>query len=481
MTDLAPPRTALPGPSRGGLRGHTRLAVILLRGSNRREWWRIGLTGFGALLATVFGLAAVLVASISWDDRAQTGSDLLLTSGRYSIPVLNDPGVRPGFAFAIGMLLVPVLGFLAQTTRVGAVHRDRRFANLRLAGATPRQVRSLAAVEAGLTCLVGAVAGLLLFLGVHALAGRLQAGDETLHWPSDVAVDWPLFLGVTLAVPLAVTLLSVLVLHRVVTSPLGVVRRARKQRSRGFYVVFVLCTAGAYATVQVGLEADFVSAFFPVLALVAVVLVGLGAVASAAAFARSMGGALLERAQRPDVLIAAGRLKADPWASARVHGTLLLITVAGVILVGVRALILGEVDRYGGDDEDYYSSGINLVACALAVAAVVALLALVTGTAESLITRRRALAAQSAAGVPHSVLRRAVLLETALPLAPALAVAGIGGTALYLAYGGLMGQPLPLASTLLVPVAVYAACLLATTCTLPLLRRTLHPAELRYE
>ncbi|NGO76382.1 EscU/YscU/HrcU family type III secretion system export apparatus switch protein [Streptomyces sp. YC504] len=460
--------------------GNTRLAATLLRGSNRREWWRIGLTGLASLLATVFALMAILVASITWDTRLQSGTEAMPVADRYSIAVLNDPGVRPGFAFAIAMLLVPVLGFLAQTTRVGAVHRDRRFANLRLAGATPRQVRSLAAVEAGLTCLAGAVAGLLLFLGVHALFGRLQSG-RVLHWPSDVAVAWPAALAVVLAVPLAVTLLSVLVLHRVVTSPLGVVRRARKQRSRGFYVVFVLCTAGAYVTVQVGLQADLVSAVFPVLALVAVVLVGVGAVASASAFARSMGGALLKRAQRPDVLIAAGRLKADPWASARIHGTLLLVTVAGVILVGVRALILSEVDAYGANDDGYYSSGINLIAAALLVATVIALLALLTGTAESLITRRRALAAQSAAGVPQAVLRRAVLLETALPLAPAMLVAGVGGVALYVAYGGLMGRPLPLLSSLLVPVGVYAACLLATACTLPLLRRALHPAELRYE
>ncbi|WP_233415324.1 FtsX-like permease family protein [Streptomyces sp. N35] len=479
MTELTPVRDLLTKPVRAGLLGNIRLATTLLRGSNRREWWRIGLTGLASLLATVFALTAILVASITWDAHIQGGTEAMPATDRYSIPVLNDPGVRPGFAFAIAMLLVPVLGFLAQTTRVGAVHRDRRFANLRLAGATPRQVRSLAAVEAGLTCLAGAVAGLLLFLGVHALFGRLQSGDRVLDWPSDVAVAWPAALAVTLAVPLAVTLLSILVLHRVVTSPLGVVRRARRQRSRGFYVVFVLCTAGAYVTVQVGLQADLVSALFPVLALVSVVLVGVGAVASASAFARSMGGALLKRAQRPDVLIAAGRLKADPWASARIHGTLLLVTVAGVILVGVRAMILSEVGSQ--NDDGYYSSGINLIAAALLVATVIALLALLTGTAESLITRRRALAAQSAAGVPQAVLRRAVLLETALPLAPAMLVAGVGGVALYVGYGGLMGRPLPLLSSLLVPVGVYVACLLTTACTLPLLRRTLHPAELRFE
>ncbi|GAA2257067.1 hypothetical protein GCM10010145_26670 [Streptomyces ruber] len=35
-------------------------------------------------------------------------------------------------------------------------------------------------------------------------------------------------------------------------------------------------------------------------------------------------------------------------------------------------------------------------------------------------------------------------------------------------------------SALLVPPAVYAACLLAAATSLPLLRRTVRPAELRY-
>lgn len=39
--------------------------------------------------------------------------------------------------------------------------------------------------------------------------------------------------------------------------------------------------------------------------------------------------------------------------------------------------------------------------------------------------------------------------------------------------------PVPLLP-LLVPVTVYAACLLAAATSLPLLRRAVHPAELRF-
>jgi hypothetical protein len=85
--------------------------------------------------------------------------------------------------------------------------------------------------------------------------------------------------------------------------------------------------------------------------------------------------------------------------------------------------------------------------------------------------------------VPHAVLARALLLETALPLLPAIAVAGLGGTAISFWYGasvsGHTDVPVPYGA-LLVPVGVYAACVLAAATSLPLLRRSVRPGELRY-
>ncbi|NEB01821.1 hypothetical protein G3I78_22515 [Streptomyces sp. SID13726] len=131
----------------------------------------------------------------------------------------------------------------------------------------------------------------------------------------------------------------------------------------------------------------------------------------------------------------------------------------------------------------YYTTGVDLTAVAVLVALALVLTALAVGTVESLATRRRGLAAQVAAGVPYRVLARALLLETALPLAPAGAVAGAGGTAIGLWYASLAAPDAatgPPYTALLVPVAVYTACLLAAAASLPLLRRSARPAELRY-
>ncbi|MDG4864816.1 ABC transporter permease, partial [Streptomyces sp. T-3] len=192
----------------------------------------------------------------------------------------------------------------------------------------------------------------------------------------------------------------------------------------------------------------------------------------------------LSTSARPAVLIAAGRLRLDPWAAARTHASVLLVAVVGVGFVGVWQMVHAEVVNakyYTVGDEDYYDTGFALIGIGVLVALGISLFALAIGSAESLTTRRRTLAAQAAAGVPRSVLRRAVLLETALPLAPAVVLAGAGGFGLYAGYGGLVGVPLPVALPLLVPIGVYALCLLAAATSLPLLGRAVRPAELRYE
>ncbi|MFZ4128771.1 hypothetical protein ACOZEM_12595 [Streptomyces cellulosae] len=129
-----------------------RPARHLVRGSDLQEWWRIALVG--ALLAAALGQGAVVPASVR---------------GHRDFPVahglLNAPGERSGVIVALLLLLIPVLGFVGQSARLGAVHRDRRPTGLRptglrptglrLAGATAWQVRRIAAAETGLACLAG--------------------------------------------------------------------------------------------------------------------------------------------------------------------------------------------------------------------------------------------------------------------------------------------------------------------------------------
>lgn len=451
------------------MRADLRLAWELTRGSDRREWWRVGLTAVGAALATGFALAGVALASLD---------------GYVPMPfadgLLDDPRQRAGVVFSLALLLIPVLGFLGQTARIGAVHRDRRLAALRLSGATPWQVRRIAGLEAGLACLLGS-----------ALATAAAVPVLLSLWSSPTAFAWAGMTVVGLAVPALGAATAALALRRVVASPLGWVRRVRTARRPGWMslvAALLLAASAGLALLTPLFDRPHVLSPVPLVVLALTLVVGAAAVLLTGWSSGLLGRTLAARAQRPAVLIAAERLREDPWAAARTHAAVLLVTVIGTGFVGVRQVLLAElhamsrVDQLGMDME-FYTTGLDLTAAAVLVALGLVLSALAVGTAESLATRRRGLAAQNAAGVPRGVLARALFLETALPLAPAVAVAGAGGMAIGVWYASLTTEyvvhAVPYVS-LLVPLAVYACCLLAAATSLPLLHRSVRPAELRY-
>ncbi|MGW2635405.1 ABC transporter permease [Streptomyces sp. NPDC001348] len=445
-----------------------RLAWLLTRGSDRGEWWRVGLTAVGAALATGFALAAVALASLRGYYSVSVGNGLL-----------NSPGERSGVIVCLLLLLVPVLGFLGQCARIGAVHRDRRLAGLRLAGATPGQVRRIAALETGLACLLGSA--VTTAVAVPVLLSR---------WDRPDAAAVIGIVLVALGVPVLGAVTGALALRRVVASPLGWVRRVRPGSGRGPGLVF---TGGVTAVLLPALWSVVSTSGtdrgrMPLTVFGLVLFVGAGAVWLAGGTARLVGRLLAARARSAATLIAAERLRDDPWAASRTHAAVLLVTVVGTGFVGVRQALLAvlrTMDRQGhlGMSMSFYTTGIDLTAAAILVALALTLSGLAVGTAESLGNRRRGLAAQVAAGVPRTVLGRALLLETALPLAPAVALAGTGGMAIGIWYASVAPDHVAPAvpwSALLVPVGMYACCLLAAATSLPLLRRSAHPAELRH-
>ncbi|WP_257585655.1 MULTISPECIES: FtsX-like permease family protein [unclassified Streptomyces] len=461
MTPGTPGGVTRRGPG-GAIAAEARLAWRLGRGADRREWWRAALTAAGAALATGIAQAAVALASLRGQYHVSVGGGLL-----------DRPGERSGVVLTLLLLLVPVLGFLGQCARIGAVHRDRRLAGLRLAGATPAQVRRIAALETGPACLLGS---LLATAAAALVMSRLWSGPAPAAWAGLALV--------ALAVPVLGTAVALLALRRLVASPLGWVRRVRPREggrrwpryAAGSLIVplSVLCAFG-------GTRGPL-----PLVVFALVVAVGAGTVGLAGGTARLAGRLVARRARTAAALIAAERLHDDPWAAARTHAAVLLVTVVGTGFVGVRQALLADLHRMRRDHQlgmpmAFYTTGITLAGAAVLVALAITLCGLAVGTAESLADRRRSLAAQIAAGVPRAVLGRALLLETALPLLPAVVLAGAGGMAIGTWYAALTGPGLVVPyAALLVPVLVYGCCLAAAATALPLLRRSARPAELRY-
>ena len=60
-------------------------------------------------------------------------------------------------------ILLPVLIFIATATRLSAARREERFAAMRLAGATRKQVSLIAATESTAAAILGMAAGFGIF------------------------------------------------------------------------------------------------------------------------------------------------------------------------------------------------------------------------------------------------------------------------------------------------------------------------------
>jgi hypothetical protein len=101
---------------------------------------------------------------------------------------LGSPVLEAILAVAAAALLFPVLIFIGAATRLSAARREQRFAAIRLAGGTPRQVTVLAATEAAVAAIAGTAAGFALFFALRPAMGTVSftgepfaSGDLSLH------------------------------------------------------------------------------------------------------------------------------------------------------------------------------------------------------------------------------------------------------------------------------------------------------------
>ncbi len=436
-----------------------RLAVA----GTRADTMRIVLTAVGSVLGCLALLCAATVLSI----RAPLGE--LQEDGTrgesyapYTNGLLREAGLRPGLAFALVLLTIPVLLFVGQCARLGAPARDRRLAAIRLAGATPGQGRSVAAAESGLATFLGTLVGLLGYLvGRRLLDAPNRQGLRPL--PTDVLPPWWALAAVVLGLPLIATLATALLLRRATVTPLGVVRTVRTGSPKPWPGVLIAIGVLSF------LALDPVSRYLgrhghalpdsawwvlPLLLFVAGLCAALGVVTGAGWIAYNVGRLLGRYARRPAALIAGRRLQSDPWSGSRALAALLtaVLFAAGAAWVtsSFRAQQLledrgqRELDRLAGvpDDpgyfvhDDFYLRAMQLIGYAVLVAAVIAAAGLMVTVANSIVERRRSLASLTASGVPRSVLGRAVLWQSLAVAVPAILLALATGVALGRGIGG---------------------------------------------
>ncbi|MEH0932790.1 FtsX-like permease family protein [Micromonospora sp. CPCC 205558] len=422
----------------------TTLVRLALAGT-RTDTARVVLTALSALLATLAGLAALTVLAIE-----KPAGDAWEQSEQYRNALLREPGLRGGTAFALLMLMVPVLALAGQCARLGAPARDRRLAALRLAGATPGQVTRLVVLETGVAALLGTLAGLGVYLVGRDLLHRPDARGQ-LALPTDVLPSTGALVGVVLGLPVVAALATALMLRTVTTSPLGVTRKAARERGPGpwaglligFGVVsFAMVRSVAFRFDSNGGLGWLVPVLFTVSALAAMI----GVVIGAGWISYTCGRLLRRHARRPAALLAAGRLMADPWAGSRTFAALLAALIFGGGAAAQRAYFATKdqiereqsrligVDAGGGNP--FYLSTMDLVDAAVAVAILIAAGGLIVALVEGIVARRRAYAALVATGVPRGTLSRSVAWQALAPAVPAILLALSVGTVLGRGLGG---------------------------------------------
>ncbi|HEY6280149.1 MAG TPA: FtsX-like permease family protein [Streptosporangiaceae bacterium] len=250
-------------------------------------------------------------------------------------------------AVAAVALLFPVLTFISTATRLAAARREQRFAAMRLAGATPRQVSLVSSVEASVAAVAGVAAGFGLFFLLRPVVARIPLTGETF-FPGDLSLSLADILLGAVGVPVLAAVVARIALRRVQISPLGVSRRVTRTPPRAWRVIPLLAGIGelAYfaAAGHPGSAQGQTDAFFPGFLLLIVGLMVAGPWLTMAG-SRALSG----RARHPAALIAGRRLADNPRAAFRaVSGLILALFVASVATGIIVTLVADQGAPAGG-------------------------------------------------------------------------------------------------------------------------------------
>jgi hypothetical protein len=247
-------------------------------------------------------------------------------------------------------ILAPVLIFIATATRLSAARREERFAAMRLAGATRKQVSLLAATESTVAGILGVAAGFgIFFLLRIPVAGIPFIGEP--FFPAELTLSLPDILAVAIGVPVFAAVAARLALRRVNISPLGVARRATPKPPRAWRVVPLLAglaelgfwTVHGHPASIPGQVRAFVSSFL--LIIVGLFIAGPWLTMAAAR-------AMARWTSRPATLLAACRLADDPRAAFRaVSGLVLALFITTVAMVAITTQNAKNLTRWGSAAE----------------------------------------------------------------------------------------------------------------------------------
>jgi len=235
-------------------------------------------------------------------------------------------------AFIAGTIafIFPILILVATGTRLAAARREERYAALRLVGATNGQVATIAAVDAAISGLTGALLGIGIFAALRPLLAD-SAITGARYFAAEVTPTAPGYVLVVVGVPVASAIGAVLSLRRVRISPLGVSRRVTPPPPS---VRGIAPLAAGIALVLIGLLATSRGGISPALPFGLIVIM-IGLVSAGPWITAQSAGLLLRFAVGASPLLAARRLADNPNLAFRSVSGLILAVFLGTVVAGI--------------------------------------------------------------------------------------------------------------------------------------------------
>jgi hypothetical protein len=244
--------------------------------------------------------------------------------------------------------LVPVAVFVSTATRLSAARREQRMAALRLIGATSRQIRALAIVEATLVTVAGVILGIGVFLLARPVVATIPL-DEATWFPDTIVPPLVPAALLLLTIPLVGALAAIAALRRVEITPLGVQRRQTPPmpsvRRAVPLVISLIALVGSMFLLRDGNSTNVVNIGLVGLTfggvIVGMVLIGPWlTMLVGRGLHRSPGGA--------SMLLASRRLTDDPRGSfGAIAGVIMAVFVASAFFTFVAYARSQEYDRAG--------------------------------------------------------------------------------------------------------------------------------------
>ena len=228
-----------------------------------------------------------------------------------------------------------MLIFIATATRLSAATREQRFAGMRLAGATPRQISVIAAVESTAATAAGAAAGFGLFFLLREPVAAIPFTGAPF-FPADLSLSLLDVLLVAIGIPAAAAVVARFALRQVLVSPLGVSRRVTPKPPGAWRIIPLLLGIADLYYYYYGRRPPTtpgqIRAYLPGFVLIMAGLIVAGP------WLTMLGARIMARlTRRPATLMAARRLADNPKAGFRAVSGLVLalfVTTVAVAVIG---------------------------------------------------------------------------------------------------------------------------------------------------